>query len=165
MKQQLKAGGVFTIEHVRNGEVIGKEEIHNLVVNEGLNHILNTIFHGSTPIGTWYIGVFEGNYTPLATDAATNFAISANESIAYDETSRVVYNEGDAASQSITNSANKATFTINATKTIYGGFLISTSAKSATTGTLMAAAKFGTPRAVVAGDQLLVTYTFSAASA
>jgi hypothetical protein len=52
---------------------------------------------------------------------------------------------------------------MNATKTIYGAFLASASAKSATTGTLMAASKFSASRAVVNLDQLLLTYAFSAA--
>lgn len=164
MKQAIKAGGVFTVEHVRNGEVIGKEEIHNLVVDQGLNHILDTVFHGSTPVTTWYVGIFEGNYVPLATDTASNFPGSATESIVYDEANRIEYVEAASSSKSITNSANKATFTINATKTIYGGFLASVATKSSTSGTLMAAAKFGTARSVVSGDQLLITYTFSAAS-
>lgn len=164
MKDAIKAGGVWALEHVRNGEVIDREEIHNIVVNQGLNHILDTVFHGGTAVATWYVGIYEGNYVPLATDTASNFPGSATECIAYDEATRIEYNEAAASGQSITNSANKATFTINATKTVYGGFLISVATKSATTGTLMAAAKFGTARSVVSGDQLLITYTFSAAS-
>jgi len=164
MNQVIKAGGVFTIEHVRNNEVIGREEVHNLVVNEGLNHLLNTVFHGSTQVTTWYVGIFEGNYVPLATDTAASFTSSATECTAYDEANRVEYTEAAASSQSITNSASKATFTINNTKTVYGGFLQSSAGKSSATGTLMAAAKFGTARSVVSGDQLLITYTFSAAT-
>jgi hypothetical protein len=64
----------------------------------------------------------------------------------------------------ITNSASRATFTMNATKTVYGAFLVSASAKSATTGTLMAAAKFSTSKAVVDNDELLITYAFGASS-
>lgn len=164
MESTIKAGGMFTIQHIRDNVVIHEEEVHNLVTNQGLDHILNTVFNSSTPVTTWYLGLFEGNYTPLATDTATNFPVSAVECIAYDEATRVEYNEATSTARSTTNSANRAAFTINATKTIYGGFLASSATKSATTGTLMAAARFGTARSVNAGDQLLITYTFSAAS-
>ena len=75
------------------------------------------------------------------------------------------YNEAAAASQSTTNSANKAVFTFNASKTIYGAFLASVSTKGGTTGTLLCANKAGTSKPVVDDDQLLVTYTISATSA
>lgn len=160
----LRVGGIFQFEHVRNGEVIDRWEDHNLVVNEGLNSILGVNFHGDTQITTWYIGLFEGNYTPVAGVTAATITSASTECTAYDETTRVAYNEAAAASQSITNSANKATFTFNATKTIYGAFLASASAKSATSGTLMSAARFSASKSVVDDDQLLVTYTFTASS-
>ena len=162
--QELQVGGVFRIEHVRDGHIIDVEETHNLVTDEGLNHILDVVLHGSTQISTWYVGVFEGNYTPVAGVTAASITADSTESTAYDETTRVAYNEAAASSKTTTNSANKATFTFNATKTIYGAFLASASAKSATTGTLLSAARFGTSKAVVDNDQLLLTYTFSAAS-
>lgn len=160
----LTVGGRFIGQHVRGGEVIDEWEDHNLVVNEGLNSLLGIMFHGDSQIGTWYIGLFEGNYTPLATVTAATITAVSTECTAYDEATRVEYNEAAAAAQSITNSANKATFTFNATKTIYGAFLVSASAKSATSGTLFSAARFATSKAVVDDDQLLLTYTIGAAS-
>jgi hypothetical protein len=161
---QLNLGGVFHVEHMRDGALIDSWDSPNLVTNEGLNSVLGVYFHGDTQITTWYIGLFEGNYTPVATVTAATITSAATESTAYDEATRVEYNEAAAASQSITNSANKATFTINATKTIYGAFLVSASAKSATTGVLLSAARFGSSKSVVDNDQLLVTYTFAASS-
>jgi hypothetical protein len=108
--------------------------------------------------------VFEGNYTPVATVTAATITSASTECTAYDETTRQAYNEAAASSQSTTNSANKATFTFNATKTIYGAFLASASAKSATTGTLFSAAAFSSSKSVISGDQLLLTYTFTASS-
>lgn len=163
--QKLVVGGVFGFEHVRDGEIIDQWEQPNLVTNEGLNALLDIMFAGSTQITAWYVGLFEGNYTPVATVTAATITSASTECTAYDEATRVAYTEAAASSQSITNSANKATFTFNATKTIYGAFLASASAKSATTGTLFSAARFGSSKAVVDDDQLLVTYTFSAASA
>lgn len=162
---KLHVGGKFVGSHVRNGEVIDEFEDDNLVVNEGLNNLLSVYFAGGTQITTWYIGLFEGNYTPVATVTAATIDTAATECDAYDEATRQEYQEAAPASQSITNSANRATFTFNATKTIYGAFIVSSSVKSGTGGTLFAAARFSTSKAVVDDDQLLLTYTFSAASA
>lgn len=160
----LAVGGRFTIDHFRKGELIDSEECANLVTNEGLDHILNAVFHGSAQITTWYLGLFEANYTPVATLTAATVTAASTESTAYDETTRQDYVEAASSGQSVTNSANKATFTMNATKTIYGAFLVSASAKSATSGTLMSAARFGSSKAVVDDDQLLLTYTFAVSS-
>jgi hypothetical protein len=163
--QRLTIGGVFEGEIVRNGEVIDRFEDHNLVVNEGLNHLLDVVLHGSTQVTTWYLGLFEGNYTPVAAVTAATITSAATETTAYDEATRREFTEAAASSQSITNSASRATFTFNATKTLYGAFLVSASAKSATTGTLFSAARFASTKNVDSGDELLLTYTFSAASA
>lgn len=165
----MKLGGYFTIEHVRDGEVIHSEVQHNIVTNEGLNHILNTVFNGGTQVTTWYVGLFKNNYTPVATDVADTFheAGYAGEATEYDETVRQTYVEATSTAQSITNSASKATFTINGSITVYGAFLSNVSAKStgAASDTLMAATLFTASRAVISGDQLLITYTFNAADA
>jgi hypothetical protein len=136
----------------------------NLIVDEGLNHILNTQLNGSTQVTTWYLGVFEGNYTPLAGVDAATITASSTESTAYDAATRVEWNEAASTAKSITNSANRASFVFNASKTIYGAFLVSASAKSATSGTLFSAARFATAKQVDSGDELLLTYTVTSAS-
>lgn len=160
----VEVAGAYRGQIVRDGEVIDDFECPNLVVNEGLNSLLDIMFHGTTQIGTWYLGLFEGNYTPVATLTAASVTANATESIAYDESTRPAFNEAAASGQSITNSANRATFTFNATKTIYGAFLVSNSAKSGTSGVLFSAARFSTAKNVVSGDQLLLAYTFNATS-
>lgn len=166
-QEEMRVGGVFTIEHVRDGVVIDTWQEKNLVTNEGLNALLDTYLNGdgTAKIPAWYVALFEGNYTPAATLTAATFTATATESIAYSEATRVLWVDAAASAQQITNSASKATFTMNATKTIYGAALISASAKSATTGVLFAASRFSVARAVVAADQLLITYTVQAASA
>lgn len=157
-------GGVFEFELVRDGKVIDKWSDHNLVTNEGLNDLLQVYLGNGTQKATWYVGLFEGNYTPVATLTAATVASDATECVAYAEATRPEWAEAAAASQQITNTASKAAFTINATKTVYGAFLISNSTKGGTTGTLFAISRFAVSRAVVAEDQLLVTYTVQAAS-
>lgn len=163
-KQGLLCVGRYHGQIVRDGRVIDEFEDDNLVVNEGLNSLLNVYFHAGTQISTWYVGVFEGNYTPVATVTAATITAAATECTAYDEAARPAFDEAVAASQSITNSASRATFTFNATKTIYGAFLASASAKSSTSGVLFSAARFASAKPVEDNDQLLLTYTFTASS-
>jgi len=158
-------GGVFTYEHVRDGKVIDTWHSHNIIVNQGLNHILDVVLHGTAATNPWYIGVFEGNYTPLATDTAATIVAAATECTAYTEGVRQTYVEAAASSQVTTNSASKATFTFNATKTIYGAFLSSVSTISSTSGVLLAADKAATAKSVTSGDQILVTYALTLTAA
>lgn len=162
--QRVLVGGVFHVEHMRQGELIDSWDMPNLVVDQGLNAMLDIMFHGTTQINPWYLGLFEGNYTPVAGVTAANIATNSTECTAYDETVRQEYVEAAAASKVTTNTASKATFTFNATKTIYGAFLISDSTKGGTSGTLFSAARFGSAKSVVSTDQLLLTYTFTASS-
>lgn len=156
--------GQYHCQIVRDGQVIEDWTEDNIVVNEGLNSMLNVMFNGAAQIATWYVGVFEGNYTPVATVTAATIASSATESTAYASSTRPEYVEATSTAQSTTNSASRASFVFNATKTIYGAFLVSTNTKSGTTGTLFSAARFGTSRSVVSGDELLVTYTVTASA-
>lgn len=162
-KSKIWVGGQFEHDILRDGKLLGACRDSNIVVNEGLNSLLNVYFHADTQITDWYVAIFEGNYTPVATDTAANIASASTESTAYDEATRVAYDEAAASGQSITNAASKAAFTMNATKTIYGAFLVSAPAKGAITGTLFAASKFSAARPVVALDQLLISYVLSCA--
>jgi hypothetical protein len=156
-------GGLFRGKIIRDGRVIDEFEDHNLVVNQGLDHILGVEFTGVTQITSWYLAPFTGNYTPVATDTASTIVSNATECTAYTSTTRVAYT-GVEGSQACTNSASPATFTFNASATIYGAFLTSASTKSSTSGTLFAAAQFATAKSVASGDQLILSYAFSAAS-
>lgn len=160
-QSQIKLGGVFEfICRDKLGNFKWRNTAKNLVVNEGLNHVLNVQFHGTTQITTWYVGL-KLTGTPAAGDTLSSHA-SWTEATGY-VGNRKEYNEAAASGQSITNSANKAGFTINGSgATILGGFICSVS--SGTTGTLFSAADFtGGAKGVSSGDTLEVTYTLSAA--
>ena len=137
---------------------------NNIIPTEGRNHILDTELHATSQVTTWYIAPFEANYTPVAGDTAATFPASATESTAYAEATRVAFVEAAASAGSTSNTANKAEFSINATKTMYGAFMTSVSTKSATTGTLLSAALFAASRAVISGDLLRITSTISLTS-
>lgn len=140
------------------------EDWHNIVVNQGLDELLNQTLAAQTQITAWYVALFEANYTILSSTTAANFTANATESTAYSESTRQAWTANAVTStQSVTNSSSKATFSINATKTIYGAALLSASAKSATSGKMYAGGQFASSRAVVSGDSLLVQATFTSA--
>lgn len=163
-KQKLVAMGKYHGKIIRAGEVIDEFDDENLCVYQGLNDLLGVMFYGQLQMSNWYCGIFEGNYTPVNTDTGGTIAANATESIAYSGATRPAWTPAAPASQSITNSASMASFTFNATKTIYGAFLISTNVMQDTGGHLFSAAQFSTPKSVVTSDQLLLTYTFNASS-
>lgn len=157
----VKAKGVYTGAIIRNGKVIDEWEDTNLAVAQGLTSMLGVYFHGDTQLSLWYIGLFEGNYTPVDGVTAATIASASTETTAYTSSTRPLYSPAAAASKAITNAASRASFTFNADKTIYGAFLISDSTKSGTSGTLFSAARFTNSKVVANGDELLMTYAFS----
>jgi hypothetical protein len=158
-------GGRFIGKIVREGEVIDEFDVPNLVVNEGLNHILGVELGGVTQITSWFLGLFQGNYTPQASDTAANIASNSTECSSYTSPTRLAWAPAAAASQRITNGATPATFTFNGAVTVYGGFLISNNTIAGTGGILLAETLFTAPKSVVDDDQLLLTYAIGAASA
>jgi len=163
-----KAGGVYRMECVgADGQVKWVAECPNLVVNVGLQDMNAKYFSGSAYTATWFIGLYGAgaSNTPAAGDTAASHA-GWTEVVPYSNATRPTATFGTATTADpsvISNSASPAAFTINATQTVGGAFLISNSTKSGTTGILFSASDFQSPgdRAVVSGDTLNVTYTFN----
>ena len=149
------------------GNLKWKDSFRNVCTDQGLNAILDIMFHGVTQITTWYVAIFESDSTPVA---GTTYATPGyTECTAYDEANRPAYDEAAAASKVMTNAASRAVFTMNAPKTIYGGALVgggtgaATKADTAGGGKTYAAGRFATPKPVVATDVLRLTVAITAA--
>lgn len=159
-----KAGAlaVGTYGHDVNGE--GYMEDHNLVTTEGLNHLLATTLANGNKNSNWYLALYAGAYTPVAGVTAASFPAAANELTSntegYSETARRPWVPGTATNGTIDNTDNKATFTIATagSVSVNGAALLSASAKGATTGVLMSAAKFSAARTLYAGDVFNLLY-------
>jgi hypothetical protein len=162
------AGGVYTLQCFdKDGKLKWEAKSHNLVVNVGLQDMNTQYFKGSAYTAAWYIGLYGAgaSNTPAASDTAASHA-GWTEVVPYSNATRPAATFGTATAldpSTIDNSASPASFTINATATVGGAFLISNSTKSGTTGILFSASDFTSPgdRSVVSGDTLNVTYTFS----
>lgn len=179
----ITTGFQYHIEHIRRKDVMQKmglsvegleqrgdsvvlsvEDVTNLIPTEGLNYMLGTALTGVAQLSAWFVALFEGNYTPVGTVTAATFPAAATESTAYNEATRVAWIPGAIAAGSVSNTASKAVFTMNATKSIFGIAQTSVSTKSATTGVLISVALFAAVKNVVATDVLNVTSTISATS-
>lgn len=153
----------------KHGRLKWKTSEQNLVVNVGLQYMCGTALTSTAQITTWYIGLYGAgaSNTPAAGDTAA-LHTGWTEITPYSNATRPTCSFAAAtlANPSVaTNSATQASFTINATATVGGAFLISNSTKGGTTGTLFSAADFQSPgdRLVYSGDTLNLTYTLSLA--
>lgn len=165
LKSGIKTGGYFEVECYETlfpPKLKWRERFSNIVTNEAMNHILNTVLHGGTAITTWYCALVEN--AAVATTGQTYTVPIATESSAYDEATRPEYNESVASGQMLTNSANKAVFTINATKTMYGAMILGggslpTTKQDKGAGVLYCYGAFTGSQPVVATNIINLTYT------
>lgn len=146
-----------------DGELKWRDSFDNLVVNAGLNDLLDKYFKGSAYTAAHYVGLKLAG-SVVAGDTMASHAGWA-ESSAYSNATRPALTLGAVASQSVDNSASKASFNINATATIAGCFTATDSTKGGTTGILYGAGDFAAAKAVSNGDTLNVTVTLTAAAA
>lgn len=145
----------------KDGNLKWRVEGPNLVVNVGKDDILEQYFNGSTYTASHFVGLTESSPTPAAADTMASHG-GWTEDQNYSEGTRPAYNPGAAASQSIDNSASKASFSINAGTTLGGAFVTTNSTKGGTTGTLVSVIAFtGGNQAVSNGDTVNVTYTYN----
>lgn len=150
-----------------DGRVKWVEDIDNIVVNEGLDDLLDKYLKGSTYTAAFYVGLIGASPTPAAGHTAAQIGGTNgwSEITAYSEATREALTLGTVSSQSVDNSASKASFSINGTATVGGAFVITNNTKGGTTGVLYGAAAFSANRSVVNGDTINVTVTATAASA
>jgi hypothetical protein len=173
--EAAQATGKYHVEcRDKDGNLKWTAESKNLVVNAGLRYMAGSALTSVTQITTWYLGLYgaAASNTPAAGDTMASHA-GWTEIAPYSNATRVAATFATATTANpsvVTNTASPATFNINATATVGGAFLTSSSPKTPNSGydagTLFSAADFGSPgdRSVVTGDTLSVTYTFSLAA-
>lgn len=166
IESKQSVGFTYTVDVVDNatGEVLDREVIHNLMPTEGLDHVLGVVLKSATPRAHWYVGVYEGAYTPTPGDMMVDFPADAVECTAYTSATRLVFTPGTVMNGTVDNTAAVAEFAFNATKLIYGGFISSASAKGSGAGILLSAVRFGSPKQMDSSSTLRVTAGFTMAS-
>lgn len=155
--------GNYHFEHFRNGVMLDAWDDTNLIPVEGLNSVLGVSVHSDAQITAWYMGLGSGNYTVDASDTGANIVARVTEITAYTGNRQLVVFSAPAAGSS-DNSASKVTFTFNNTvATVTNAFV--DSAATGNGGKLLSSLKLGTAKTgFAAGDQLVVTFTLTAAS-
>ena len=164
---KARAGGVYKVQCVgADGHVKWEEEMHNLVVNQGLQSMVSVYLDGATQITTWYIGLITGpgSGTTIAAGDTLASHVGWTEFTNYSGNRKTAtFGTATTADPSvIDNTASPASFSISgAGGTVAGAFLASVN--TGTSGTLFSASDFQSPgdRVVVSGDTLNVQYTFS----
>jgi hypothetical protein len=164
----IRMGGVFVATcYDKQMNLKWATSVRNLVPTEAITHLLTILLKNGTVIDPWYVAIYESNAAPAAGD--TYAAPGATESTAYSQATRPEFIDGAVTGGAVSNSASKAVYSINATKTIYGAALVgggtaaSTKGDTAGGGTLLCRANFDAAKAVESGDTLNVQYTFGAA--
>lgn len=161
--QKAKLAGRFVVEHRDcDDNLKAIYDFPNGIVDQGLNHILDTQFNSGSAVTTWYIGLVDNSGFSSFADADTLSSHAGwSEFTNYTEANRVTWQSDAASSRAVSNSTT-ADFSINASGNLKGIFVSSNSTKSTgNTGTLWSTAAFSSVVATANGDTLKVTYTVS----
>ena len=167
MQQATRSGGMFHVQCLdKDGNLKWETKEHNLVVNTGLQDMNNKYFKGSGYTAAWYLGLVTGPASGTSFAAGDTLASHSGWTEYTDYSGNrkaVTFGTPTTADPSvIDNTASAASFTISGSGgTIAGAFLCTVA--TGTSGILFSASDFQSPgdRAVVSGDTLNVTYTFS----
>lgn len=162
-----KGGGVFHVQCFdKDGNLKWEDQMHNLVVDQGLQDMNTQYFKGSAYTAAFYLGLISGPGASTVYVAADTLASHAGwaEFTNYSGARKAVtFGTATTADPSVIgNSASPAQFNITGGGgTVAGAFLCTVD--SGTSGVLFSEADFQSPgdRVVVSGDTLNVTYTFS----
>lgn len=159
---------------VAKGEYFGRvnggewvKEGDNIIPIEGLAHLLNVSLGSKAKEAGYYIALFSGSATPAANWTAASFAATANEIVSmtegYSNPTRPAWTPATATTGSIDNLVTVASVTIatSGTLNVTGAALLSASGKGATTGVLISASKYSTPRTFQNGDTYEIGYRVS----
>ena len=161
-KSVFKLGGYFKIECIdKFGNLKWVMTDHNIFTNEGLDHVLDVVFSDGAQDTTHYVGL-KGTGSVAAGDTMASHA-GWTEVQTYSESVRQTWVEAGVSSQTITNSASPASFSINGVCTIAGAFISNDNTKGGSTGKLYCAVDFASSRTAANGDTLNVTYQLGAA--
>jgi len=138
-----------------DGQIKWIEEVPNLVVNQGRVMLLDRTFKvfASVP---WYVGLKRAG---AFASADTLGSAAWTEVIDYTGNRKALIVASAAGEGTADNSANKASFAINGSAGVAGGFITTGVSAGASAGELYGGSDFASTRVVQSGDTLNVTVT------
>ena len=173
---KVQLTGKFYFEHWRDGECIHREEVFNLITNEGKDKLLGVMFDSETQITSWYLGLIsDTSFTAIAagdTYAQIGGTNGWNEFTAYTDpanadsaVTRAAWTNDAPSAQSIANGTPVTVdITAGSSSVVKGLFLVGgataqTKGDSTSGSFLWCATTFsGGDRSVVTPDQLKLVY-------
>lgn len=159
LQHELQIKGRVFVEHYdKSNKFLCKYELVNGVKNAGKDLLLNVMFHGSTPVDPWYIGLINASGWSIETASDTLASHAGWVEFTSYTGNRIQWTEGATSGGAITNSS-PLSFAITVSGSIKG--VLISSVASGTGGTLWSTADFASPIAVSNGDSLKVTYNIS----
>lgn len=162
-KQGILAQGEY-FDRINGGEW---QTTHNLVVNEGLAHLLNVAMGTTAKPAGYFLALFSGATAPAANWTAANFSSVAAEIVSmtegYTSPSRPQWTPQNTSTNSIDNfnSTAKVTIATSSQLTVTGAAMLTNSTKGGTTGTLISASKYAAARVFQDGDEYEIGYRLS----
>lgn len=162
MIAKTRAGFTYIAEVVdkATGAVREREVVKNLMPIEGINHMIATQLKGGPQINNWYVSVYENAYTPLPSDTMAMFPAAAGENVDYVGSSRPLFNSGAVANGTVDNVGNVIELEFSDDTVIHGGFISSSATKGGTSGVLLSAVRFASPKSVDSSSVLRITAGF-----
>ena len=161
--QGITAKGEY-YDRINGGEWTRTE---NLIPTEGLAHILNVAL-GTTPKpASYHLALFSAAAQPAANWTAASFASTASEIVSmtegYSAATRPTWTPTNTSTNSIDNMAAVAKVTMKTASslTVQGAAMLTSSSKGGTTGALISASKYASPRVFQDGDTYEIGYRIS----
>ena len=161
--QGITAKGEY-YDRINGGEWTRTE---NLIPTEGLAHILNVAL-GTTPKpASYHLALFSAAAQPAANWTAASFASTASEIVSmtegYSAATRPTWTPAKTSTNSIDNMAAVAKVTMKTASslTVQGAAMLTSSSKGGTTGALISASKYASPRVFQDGDTYEIGYRIS----
>ena len=152
----LQAGFVYPVEIYRpDGTLQARWDIGNLMPDAALQHFLASAHDGAAQVTSFYIGAYENERTPLATDTSANLP-EYGEIITFEEGSRQLWNKGSLQGNKYDSAANPTVLTATETVTVRGVFMSTESTFGSTGGYLWSAALAPSPEVINAGSSLKI---------
>mgnify|MGYP001773502569 CR=1 FL=1 len=162
-KQGVLASGEY-FDRINGGDW---QRTPNLIVNEGLSHILNVALGATAKPAGYFLALFSGSAAPANNWTAANFASVASEIVSmtegYTGPTRPAWTSSNTSGNSIDNMGAVASLTIATTSqlNVTGAALLTNSTRGGTTGALISATKYPVARVFQDGDTYDVGYRVS----
>lgn len=155
---RVKVGFVYTLEQFgADGKLKNVEQVHNLMPDVARDYLLNTALLGGSQFASWYLGLYSSAYTPVAGSTMANIIASATEITSYTGTERLTLTPDALSGGVFSNVGTPAVFEFAGAVTVRGGFISSEAVQGSSTGLLLSAALFPSPKVFDEGGALRVT--------